>query len=85
MATKQLTRGATVYQLDGADRDAMKRLTDAGLVVSVGQHARLKAINAELLAALESVLANYQDGYILGHRTVIKEVRAALNKAKGEA
>ena len=52
MATT-LTRGATIYELTADERATMKRLTEAGLVVSIGEHKRerdrLKAINAELL------------------------------------
>ena len=48
-----LTRGATIYQLTAEERACMKRLTDAGLVVSIGKHAAVKRERAELIEALE--------------------------------
>ena len=52
-------------------------LTEYRAVLS--ERDRLKALNAELLAALEAVMAEYEDGYGL---RCVNQVRAAINKAK---
>jgi hypothetical protein len=71
----------------------MKRLTDAGLVVSIGKHSRLREQNAELAKALEEAAdcidllgKNCVDRIWDGNRGIpvtAKGARAALAKAKG--
>ena len=38
-----LERGATIYSLTSEERAVMKRLTDARIVVSIGEHGSIKA------------------------------------------
>ena len=35
-----------------------------------------------LLAAAEAVVYNYQEGYIRGHATVLRQIRAAIKLAR---
>ena len=97
MSANTLTRGATIYELTDDERDTMKRLTAAGLVVSCGEFSRLKAVNAELARAL-TVFAlipledfgkqNLPDRPLFGfnmHTVYVRDVlsaRAAIAKAK---
>ena len=70
-----LTRGATVYELTDEERATMKRLIDAGLVVGIGKHARLRAKLEQLADAHVAASAE-----IVGLRAVNAELVKALSR-----
>ena len=77
---RTLTSGATVYELTDEERATMKRLIDARLVIGIGKHAKLKALIADLVTALESAevyLLQYAEPSPAPLRALIRETLAA--------
>lgn len=51
-----LTRNATIYELTDDERACMKRLIDAGLVVTIGEHSRVKRDRSRLIECLRDMI-----------------------------
>ena len=75
MTSDKLVRGSTVYQLTANERNVMKRLTDAGMVVGVGRHSRLRN-KVEIVANSIALAA--------GAAQLPKNLRAALQATADE-
>ena len=56
-----LERGATIYSLTTEERAVMKRLTDARIVVSIGEHGSIKARLRTALDERRALVAALRD------------------------
>lgn len=58
---------------------------DVALCAAFADHARrLERDRARLMECLRRFDANYQDGYIVGHRLIIKYARKLLRELEGK-